>query len=64
MAKSYESDITRFLRELKSARPELENQQRDGRALLWDRPLDADQQARWRDARVAQKPYVYLSKTK
>jgi hypothetical protein len=64
MAKSYESDITRFLRELKAARPDLEDQQRAGRALLWDRPLDADQQARWQDARVPQKPYVYMSLTK
>jgi hypothetical protein len=64
MAKIYESDITRFLRELKAARPELDQQQREGRARLWDRSLDAEQQARWQEARIAQKPYVYQSEAR
>ncbi len=55
----YESYITRFLRELKQKQPDLERKQRQGRALLWDVELDAEQQKRWRESKVPQKPYVY-----
>ncbi len=55
----YESDITRFLRELKQKTPDLERKQREGRALLWDRELDAEQLRRWQASNVPQKPYVY-----
>ena len=33
----YESDFTRFLRELKRQRPQLEEEQRKGRAIWWDK---------------------------
>jgi len=55
----YESDLTRFIRELKSKQPELERKQREGRAIWWDRQLDAEQLERWRESKVPQKPYVY-----
>ena len=55
----YESDITRFLRELKQARPQLEEEQRKGRSIWWDKPQDPDTQARNQASRVPQKPYVY-----
>ena len=58
----YESDVTRFLRELKARNPRLEEEQRKGRALLWDRPQDPDLARQAADARVPQKPYVYHSK--
>jgi hypothetical protein len=57
----YVSDATQFIESLKRSKPELEAQQREGRALLWDRPQD---RAFWREAqaaRVPQKPYVYQS---
>lgn len=57
--KPYKSDVTRFIEELKSKKPTLEDEQRAGRALLWDRPIDREAQADWRAARVPQKPYVY-----
>lgn len=57
----YESDITRFLTELKQQRPELEQQQQQGRALLWDKEIDFDAQQAYRTARVPQRPYVYSS---
>ena len=56
---NYESDTTQFLQQLKAQRPELEAQQRQGRALLWDVPVDRQAQAEYKAARVAQKPYVY-----
>lgn len=56
----YESDITQFLKQLKQERPTLEAEQRDGRALLWDKsPIDLEERARADASRVAQKPYVY-----
>ena len=32
----YQSDITRFLKDLRAERPHLEQAQRDGRAIWWD----------------------------
>ena len=57
--KPYKSDVTTFIEELKAAKPSLEDEQRAGRALLWDKPIDREAQAQWRAARVPQKPYVY-----
>ncbi len=58
----YQSDATQFIDQLKAAKPTLEQEQRQGRALLWDRPVDAEFQAQAQAARVAQKPYVYQTK--
>jgi hypothetical protein len=57
----YQSDITQFIEHLKARKPDLEAQQRAGRALLWDKHVNREAQADWKDARVAQKPYVYGS---
>lgn len=55
----YTSDATQFIEQLKAQRPELEAEQRQGRALLWDKPVNRDEQQAFTAARVAQKPYVY-----
>lgn len=55
----YESDLTRFIRELKSKQPDLERKQREGRAIWWDKELDREQLERWRQSKVPQQPYVY-----
>ena len=60
--KPYKSEVTSFIEELKARKPTLEAEQRAGRALLWDRQLDRSEQAEWRDAKVAQQPYVYGNK--
>ena len=57
--KAYTSDVTSFIEELKAKKPTLEAEQRQGRALLWDKRIDRDAQADYGDARVAQQPYVY-----
>ena len=44
--KPYKSDVTQFIDELKANKPTLEAEQRAGRALLWDRPIDREAQAR------------------
>jgi hypothetical protein len=59
--KPYTSDVTQFIDEMKARKPTLEAEQRAGRALLWDKPIDRQAQAEWRDARVPQKAYVYQS---
>ena len=55
----YSSDASQFIDQLKAQRPELEAEQRQGRSLLWDKPIDRDIQAEFKQGRVAQKPYVY-----
>jgi len=55
----YESDLTRYVRELKSKQPDLERRQREGRAIWWDKDLDPEQLKRWQESRVPQKAYVY-----
>jgi len=56
----YESEVTQFLKALKDARPDLEEEQRRGRAIWWDRPpLDLQERERLSQARVPQKPYPY-----
>jgi hypothetical protein len=57
--KPYTSDVTAFIEELKAKKPTLEDEQRAGRALLWDKQIDRQAQAEWRAARVPQQPYVY-----
>jgi len=57
--KPYKSDVTSFIEELKAKKPTLEEEQRKGRALLWDRPIDRVAQAEYKDAKVPQQPYVY-----
>jgi Protein of unknown function (DUF3460) len=58
----YESDITKFIRELKAAKPHLEEDQRKGRAIWWDKkPLDVSEKDAFEAAKVAQKAYPYAT---
>lgn len=59
----YESDTTKFLRELKAKRPDLEDKQREGRAMWWDKPQDLREQARLQASQVRQGAYVYQTKS-
>lgn len=62
--KPYKSDVTQFIDSLKEKKPTLEAEQRAGRALLWDRPIDRQAQSEYQAGRVAQQPYVYQTKGK
>lgn len=56
----YESEHTRFMREWLEKHPQELEEQKQGRALWWDKPpVDADAQRRLAAARVPQKPYYY-----
>ncbi|MBP6777090.1 MAG: DUF3460 family protein [Piscinibacter sp.] len=57
--KPYKSDVTAFIEELKAKKPTLEAEQRQGRSLLWDKAIDREAQAEYREGRVPQRPYVY-----
>ncbi|MEX3555821.1 MAG: DUF3460 family protein [Burkholderia gladioli] len=57
---SYTSDVTQFLNQLKQQKPALEDEQRKGRALLWDKqPIDLDERSEQQQSRVKQTSYVY-----
>ncbi len=59
-ARDYVSDHTKFMRDLLAARPQLESEQRAGRAIWWDKlPGDLDLRREMDEGRVPQKPYVY-----
>ena len=60
--KSYESEFTKFLREFKQQRPEIEAVQGKSRAIWWDHQQDLETARRNRESRVKQKPYVYQNK--
>ncbi|MCV2351882.1 DUF3460 family protein [Paucibacter sp. Y2R2-4] len=62
--KPYKSEASSFIDELKAKKPTLEQEQRQGRELLWDKAVDRAAQADFRSARVAQQPYVYQTKAK
>ncbi len=55
----YQSETSRFIDDLKKNNPELEKQQRQGRLLLWDQPMNAQLWDEFAKAKVAQKAYVY-----
>ena len=57
--KAYTSDVTTFIDRLKADKPTLEEEQRQGRALLWDKRSDREAEAEYGDAKVPQQPYVY-----
>ncbi len=62
MSCDYESDHTKFMRELLAQKPGLAAEQRKGRAIWWDKRHDANEQEQFDAARVNQSAYVYQTK--
>ena len=58
----YTSDTTQFIEQLKRDQPDLEARQAAGHALLWDKSVDREAWSEYRQAEVAQQPYVYQTK--
>ena len=59
-SRHYESEHTKFMRELLQKRPDLIDKQREGRAIWWDkRPQELAEERVMDTSRVAQSPYVY-----
>jgi Protein of unknown function (DUF3460) len=57
---AYESEATRFLRDLLEQHPELRELRARNRATWWDRPQDLETGQERDAARVSQPPYVYF----
>lgn len=55
----YESEHTKFMREWMAKHPEQTVEQREGRALWWDKPQDLDVQKRAQASKVPAKGYYY-----
>ena len=62
MPQTYESEFTKFMREFKQQRPQLEAEQRKSRAIWWDHKQDLETQKRDQESRVEQQAYVYQNK--
>jgi len=61
-SRHYVSEHTRFIRDLLEKKPQLEADQRIGRAIWWDKlPSDVEAEREMDQGRVAQKSYVYSS---
>ncbi len=59
-ARHYESEHTRFIRQMKERKPELEREQQQSRAIWWDkRPQDLASTKVMDEGRVPQAGYVY-----
>ena len=56
----YESDITRFIRDLREKNPGIPELQRKNRATWWDKPQDLETDAERAKSRVPQAGYVYF----
>ena len=57
------SDVRKFIDELKSKTPGMEQRQQEGRNLLWDKaPISLDEQARIEESRLRQQAYPYQTK--
>ena len=60
---SYESDHTLFIKALKEKNPGIDEDQRKGRALLWDKaPVSLSEQERQMESAIKQQAYVYQNK--
>jgi hypothetical protein len=56
----YESDVTKFIRDLLEKQPELKDLQKANRATWWDKKLDADQLRRNDASEAPKAPYAYF----
>lgn len=62
MPQSYESEFTKFMREFRQQRPQLEVEQGKSRAIWWDHKQDLEALERAKESRVKQQAYVYQNK--
>jgi hypothetical protein len=64
-ARHYESEHTKFMRELMEKRRDLSEEQRAARAIWWDKdPRDLASDREMAKSRVPMKPYVYQNDVK
>ena len=56
----YESEFTRFMRDLLDKNPKLKELQRSNRATWWDKPQDLGEQGERAASSVGNKGYAYF----
>lgn len=56
----YESEHTKFMRELFKKNPGLAEKQKEARAIWWDKKLDKDERKRFKESKILQSAYVYF----
>ena len=56
----YESDITKFVRELMEANPQLRELQKTNRATWWDKKLDLQELKNQDDSAAPKQAYAYF----
>lgn len=56
---TYESDHTKWMREMKASNPEWAADQQAGRSLWWDKKQEPEVRQGFSQAKEAQKPYPY-----
>lgn len=56
----YESDVTKFLRDLMDKNPELKELQKKNRATWWDKKLDLAELKRQEASEAPKQPYAYF----
>jgi len=57
---NYESDHTKFIRELLKEKPELNEKRKMARSMWWDKKLNKEEQKRFKESNDPMKPYVYF----
>ncbi len=60
MAKYYESEATKLIRDLIKENPGIVEVQKTGRALWWDKKFTQDEIKRAQESKVKQRSYVYF----
>ena len=55
----YESDTTKFIRDLLEKNPEIKEDQKKARAMWWDKTLDLKELKRQHESEVERTSYVY-----
>lgn len=56
----YESDITRFMRDLMEKNPELREEQKANRATWWDKKQNLEEIKRQEQSAAPKQPYAYF----
>ncbi|MEW5710591.1 MAG: DUF3460 family protein [Pseudomonadota bacterium] len=55
----YESDVTKFIRELMEKNPHLAEEQRKARSRWWDKKIDLEEQRRYKEVQEPIRGYYY-----
>lgn len=55
----YESEFTGFMQEFLSKNPQVVEEQKQLRLTWWEKEVSLDDQRRWKESAVRQKPYPY-----